>query len=74
MDCGRQLLDAEAMSATLTVLTILLFFAALAVAGPRWGADTRSAGGWRVCRDPQPLWPVDLAVASPVADPPDDRR
>lgn len=56
------------MSASLTLLMVVVLLAALAVAGPRWGADTRSPGGWTGSRHAAPLWPAESAREVSVPD------
>ncbi len=45
--------QAKRMTTALIVLALLLL---LAVAGPRFGADTRRPHGWAVGEPDQPLW------------------
>lgn len=68
MDAGHHGIEAGDMSASLTLLLVVLFLAAIAVAGPRWGADTRSPGGWNTSRHPAPLWPGGPARGVSVPD------
>ena len=40
----------------MTVFIVLLILLALALAGPLFGTDTRSAGGWWSSDPDRPLW------------------
>ncbi len=40
----------------MTAILILAFLLLLAVAGPWFGADTRSSGGWAKSEPDAPLW------------------
>ncbi len=40
----------------MTLFIVLLVLLALAVAGPLFGTDTRSTGGWMASDPDRPLW------------------